>query len=222
MSGEVAAPDCQICGRPSTRLCDYPIASAKVSEWLGGYRGPDGKNVVEQLARTEEWHTCDMPLCDGCTNEQWSTLVFHGHDAIDHCPLHRPDIGAKEDEAYREKLSRRRLDYREFTAEQADQLRAEIREATRKMLADRARVPLRLVASPVDLYAAALTETAPRRAGEYVAALRNTNQWALRMTIEAIAEQADDARARAGVDEDAAALGETLRTVVGMLEQFAE
>jgi hypothetical protein len=57
--GQRAKP-CRQCGRPSTKLCDYPLRGAKAGK------------------------TCDVPMCSRCA----TTVGRSGSDTIDYCRVH--------------------------------------------------------------------------------------------------------------------------------------
>jgi len=51
---------CASCGRPSTKLCDYPLTGSRIGE------------------------TCSRPLCDACA----TTVGRKGGATIDYCRVH--------------------------------------------------------------------------------------------------------------------------------------
>ncbi len=67
--GKRKAKPCSVCGKPSTKLCDWVTAQARD---FG-----------------EQDHTCDKPLCDAC--------AVHSGKNTDFCPDH-PRIGPRQAE----------------------------------------------------------------------------------------------------------------------------
>lgn len=56
---------CVACGKPATRLCDYPLRGKRAGK------------------------TCDRPLCDQCTKEQKGVIQLGPTiDTFDLCPAH--------------------------------------------------------------------------------------------------------------------------------------
>lgn len=57
---EQRAKPCKSCGRPSTKLCDYPLQGRKAGA------------------------TCSVPMCDRCA----TTVGSAGGDTVDYCRVH--------------------------------------------------------------------------------------------------------------------------------------
>lgn len=118
---------CLFCGAEATRLCDFIYgvdtdAASDVRPHLKKLRvlpSPDGRffqaymNAYGHLLAGVELHSCDAPMCQGCTHTIGFIHLGGESDTVDRCPAHvgvhhtwmRYHLSAAEADEYRARIA---------------------------------------------------------------------------------------------------------------------